>query len=126
MNGRVSTRAFASPGARTAALALGLGLLFGGTARAQCSLCRDAVASASSEVREAMNYAIIGLAAHNESFVFMGVGDRPRLFTVKDLQKGKQALGAELKPSADLYNSPETKLHLAGVLMERAWNTLST
>ncbi len=29
---------------------------------AQCSLCRDAVASSSVETREAMNYAIIGLA----------------------------------------------------------------
>jgi hypothetical protein len=31
-------------------------------AAAQCALCRDAVASSSSETREAMNYAIIGLA----------------------------------------------------------------
>lgn len=29
---------------------------------AQCALCRDAVASSSTETREAMNYAIIGLA----------------------------------------------------------------
>lgn len=29
---------------------------------AQCSLCRDALAASSSETREAMNYAIIGLA----------------------------------------------------------------
>ena len=29
---------------------------------AQCSMCRDAVAASSSETREAMNYAIIGLA----------------------------------------------------------------
>ena len=29
---------------------------------AQCSLCRDAVASSSAETREAMNHAIIGLA----------------------------------------------------------------
>ena len=31
-------------------------------ALAQCALCRDAVASSTSETREAMNYAIIGLA----------------------------------------------------------------
>jgi hypothetical protein len=31
-------------------------------ALAQCSLCRDAVAASSTETREAMNYAIIGLA----------------------------------------------------------------
>ena len=32
------------------------------TLLAQCALCRDAVAASSSETREAMNYAIIGLA----------------------------------------------------------------
>lgn len=31
-------------------------------ALAQCSLCRDAVAASSTETREAMNYAIVGLA----------------------------------------------------------------
>ena len=31
-------------------------------ALAQCSLCRDAVTASSAETREAMNYAIIGLA----------------------------------------------------------------
>ncbi len=31
-------------------------------AQAQCALCRDAVAAAAPHVREAMNYAIIGLA----------------------------------------------------------------
>jgi hypothetical protein len=43
----------------TAALLL---LLVPGLSLAQCSLCRDAVASSSAETREAMNYAIIGLA----------------------------------------------------------------
>lgn len=33
-----------------------------GAAIAQCALCRDAVAAASAETREAMNYAILGLA----------------------------------------------------------------
>jgi hypothetical protein len=37
-------------------------LLAPASAPAQCSLCRDAVADSSSETREAMNYAIIGLA----------------------------------------------------------------
>lgn len=32
------------------------------SAFAQCAMCRDAVASSSSETRTAMNYAIIGLA----------------------------------------------------------------
>jgi CO/xanthine dehydrogenase FAD-binding subunit len=28
-------------------------------------------------------------------------------------------------PNADLYNTSATKRHLAGVLLERAWNKLS-
>ena len=32
------------------------------SAFAQCAMCRDAVASSSSETRTAMNYAIVGLA----------------------------------------------------------------
>jgi hypothetical protein len=31
-------------------------------AQAQCAMCRDAVAASSTETREAMNFAIIGLA----------------------------------------------------------------
>jgi carbon-monoxide dehydrogenase medium subunit len=73
------------------------------------------------------DYAIIGLAAHNERFVFLGAGDRPVLFSFqKDLQKAKEALKTGLKPLSDLYNSSATKLHLAGVLLERAWNTSTT
>jgi carbon-monoxide dehydrogenase medium subunit len=73
------------------------------------------------------DYAIIGLAAHNERFVFLGAGDRPVLFSFdKNLEMAKAALKTGLKPSPDLYNSSATKLHLAGVLLERAWNTLST
>ena len=73
------------------------------------------------------DYAIIGLAAHNERFAYLGAGDRPVLFSFpKDLQKAKEALKTGLKPSADLYNSSATKLHLAGVLLERAWNTTTT
>jgi carbon-monoxide dehydrogenase medium subunit len=67
------------------------------------------------------DYAIVGLAAHNERFVFFGVGPVPYL-----LKGGKDDLKKELKPTADLYNSAATKLHLAGVLLERAWNSLST
>jgi carbon-monoxide dehydrogenase medium subunit len=69
------------------------------------------------------DYAIVGLAVHNDRFVFLGVGDGPRLFTIKDLEKGKQSLKSDLKPAGDLYNTSATKLHLAGVLLERAWNT---
>jgi carbon-monoxide dehydrogenase medium subunit len=70
------------------------------------------------------DYAIIGLAAHNERHAFLGAGDRPVLFSFgKDLEKARKTLGTNLKPSPDLYHSAASKLHLAGVLLERAWNT---
>ena len=70
------------------------------------------------------DYAIIGLAAYNERYAFLGAGDRPALFSFgKDLEKAKKTLQTRLKPSADLYHSSAAKLHLAGVLLERAWNT---
>ncbi len=41
------------------------------------------------------------------------------------LQGGsRDRLRKDLKPAGDLYNSAATKLHLAGVLLDRAWNTL--
>jgi carbon-monoxide dehydrogenase medium subunit len=72
------------------------------------------------------DYAIIGLAAHNSRFVFLGAGSTPVVIHGDSLAKAKAALSKSLNPSPDLYNSPATKLHLAGVLLERAWNTLST
>jgi aerobic carbon-monoxide dehydrogenase medium subunit len=73
------------------------------------------------------DYAIIGLAAHESRFAFFGAGPMPVLFKArKTLQESKAALAKELDPPADLYNSSATKLHLAGVLLERAWTTLST
>lgn len=73
------------------------------------------------------DYAIIGLAAHNERFAFLGAGDRPVLFSFRnDLAKAKAEVKAGLKPSPDLYHSSAAKLHLAGVLLERAWNTTTT
>jgi CO/xanthine dehydrogenase FAD-binding subunit len=42
----------------------------------------------------------------------------------KSLAEAKEALGEDLDPPADLYHSSSTKLHLARVLLERAWNTL--
>ena len=70
------------------------------------------------------DYAIIGLAAHNDRYAFLGVGDRPALFSFeKDLEKASKTLKTNLKPSSDLYHSTASKLHLAGVLLERAWNT---
>ena len=76
------------------------------------------------------DYAIIGLAAHNARLVFFAAGPTPVL--VKgislngSLADAKQVLKKELNPTTDLYNSLATKRHLAGVLLERAWNTLST
>jgi len=73
------------------------------------------------------DYAIVGLAAHNDRFVFLGAGDRPVSFAFKEnLEGARRALKAGLKPPADLYNNSATKLHLAGVLLERAWNTIRT
>ncbi len=73
------------------------------------------------------DYAIIGLARHNERYAFLGVGDRPVLYSFeKDLEEAKKTLKTNLKPSPDLYNSTAAKLHLAGVLLERAWNRPTT
>jgi len=72
------------------------------------------------------DYAIIGLAAHNSRFVFLGAGSTPILIQGDSIEKAKAALCRSLNPSADLYNSSATKLHLAGVLLERAWNTITT
>jgi carbon-monoxide dehydrogenase medium subunit len=72
------------------------------------------------------DYAIIGLAAHNSRFVFLGAGAKPILIQGDSMEKAKAALSKSLNPSADLYNSSATKLHLAGVLLERAWNTITT
>jgi carbon-monoxide dehydrogenase medium subunit len=76
------------------------------------------------------DYAIIGLAAHEARFVFFNAGPTPVLARnaskEKTIEKAKEALKKDLDPPADLYNTSATKLHLAGVLLERAWNTLST
>ena len=78
------------------------------------------------------DYAIIGLAAHwgaDKRFVYLGAGGTPvfaaRASGAKTLEQARNALKEDLDPPADLYNSSRTKLHLAGVLLERAWNTLS-
>jgi carbon-monoxide dehydrogenase medium subunit len=64
------------------------------------------------------DYAIVGLAAFKGKetrFAFLNVGPTPVMVTKVD----------ELNPTADLHNSAATKKHLARVLMERAWNSLS-
>ena len=78
------------------------------------------------------DYAIVGLAAvasgTQRRFAFLGAGDRPILAVhagkAQDIRAARAGLAKDLSPPADLYHSPETKLHLAGVLLERVWNTL--
>jgi aerobic carbon-monoxide dehydrogenase medium subunit len=79
------------------------------------------------------DYAIVGLAgvadASGKRIAFFGVESKPVLArnasAAKTLEEAIKGLKKDLSPAADLYNSPATKLHLAGVLLARAWNTLS-
>ena len=83
--------------------------------------------------RRSGDYAIVGLAgvvdASGRRIAFFGVESKPVLAktasAAKTLEEAMQGLKKDLSPAADLYNSPATKLHLAGVLLARAWNTLS-
>jgi aerobic carbon-monoxide dehydrogenase medium subunit len=79
------------------------------------------------------DYAMIGLAAYrgkSTRLVFLGAGGTPVLAKAASqastVEKAKADLDQDLSPPADLYNTSATKLHLAKVLLERAWNTLST
>ena len=71
------------------------------------------------------DYAIFGLAAvmkqRERRISLFGFADRPVLIQPKSLEEAKAALPT---PPADLYHSSVTKLHLAKVLLERAWNRL--
>jgi CO/xanthine dehydrogenase FAD-binding subunit len=49
----------------------------------------------------------------------------PQAAKAKSLEEAKASLAKDLHPTGDLYNTAATKLHLAGVLLSRAWNTLS-
>ena len=79
------------------------------------------------------DYAIIGLAGvadgPRKRIAFLGAGATPVLAAnasrETDLEKAQEALEKDLQPPADLYHSSATKLHLAKVLLARAWNTLS-
>ncbi len=85
-------------------------------------------------VRRRGDYAIVGLAAHRNGaglkLAFFGVGAVPVLAkhaaAAPDAEKAAAALDKDLDPPADLYHGAATKLHLAKVLLKRAWNTLST
>ena len=80
------------------------------------------------------DYAIVGLAgAANGSekrIAFLGAGATPVLAShasrEQSLEKAQAALEKDLQPPADIYHSSATKLHLAKVLLARAWTTLST
>ncbi len=73
------------------------------------------------------DYAIVGLAAHNRKIVFFGVDSVPFVINgFSEKEKAKNYLEKNLNPSSDLYHSSAAKRHLAGVLLERAWNRLST
>ena len=80
------------------------------------------------------DYAIIGLAGAarggTKRIAFLGAGATAVLAMnaarETNLEKAQKALEKDLQPPADLYHSPGTKLHLAKVLLARAWNTLST
>jgi carbon-monoxide dehydrogenase medium subunit len=79
------------------------------------------------------DYAIIGLAGvangAERRIAFCGAGGTPvlaeRASRAPSLEAALAALRQDLNPPADLYNSPATKLHLAGVLLTRAWNSLA-
>ena len=79
------------------------------------------------------DYAIIGLAAYkgkSTRFVFFAAGPTPMLAEqasrAGSVEEAKKLLERDLDPPADLYNTSATKMHLAKVLLERAWNKLST
>jgi len=92
------------------------------------------------------DYAIVGVAAaanlrggvfHDMRLVFLGMDNTPaRALDVEQWLEGKapdeqalaqarQLLNDVLQPSADLYNSAATKMHLAGVLMGRVLRQLA-
>ena len=79
------------------------------------------------------DYAIVGLAgvadASGRRIAFFSVDSKPVLARhasgAKSLEEAMKLLRQDLSPAADLYNTSATKLHLAGVLLSRAWNTLS-
>lgn len=87
------------------------------------------------------DYAIVGVAAsaqciqntlHDLRIVFLNIGNTPmralgaetllkgQALTDELLEKARISLSEDIQPSADLYTSPEVKMHLAGVLLDRA------
>jgi carbon-monoxide dehydrogenase medium subunit len=92
------------------------------------------------------DYAIVGVAAlatfsggaiSDLRLTFLGAGEKPVLtektsqvfvnkgFSETSLKEAQDLLGTELEPSADLYSSAATKLHLARVLTGRIMKQLA-
>lgn len=92
------------------------------------------------------DYAIVGVAAlatfsggaiSDLRLTFLGTGEKPTLatstsqvfvnkgFSETSLKEAQDLLGTELEPSADLYSSAATKLHLARVLTGRIMKQLA-
>lgn len=92
------------------------------------------------------DYAIVGVAASAEAhgeilddlrLVFFGLGNTPlralgaetelngKPINDATLQRAAVTLPEDMVPSADLYHSADTKLHLAGVLLKRAARELA-
>ncbi len=92
------------------------------------------------------DYAIVGVAAlatfsggafSAVRLTFLGTGEKPTLatstsqvfvnkgFSDASLKEAQDLLGTELEPSADLYSSAATKLHLARVLTGRIMKQLA-
>lgn len=71
------------------------------------------------------DYAIVGLAGvrtrNERRIAFLGIGAKPVLLKPKSLEEAKAGVPM---PAADLYHTSTTKLHLAKVLLERAWKRL--
>ena len=71
------------------------------------------------------DYAIVGLAGikteKERRLAFFGIGARPVVLRPSSLEDAKASLPM---PAADLYHTAATKLHLAKVLLERAWTRL--
>jgi aerobic carbon-monoxide dehydrogenase medium subunit len=71
------------------------------------------------------DYAIVGLAgiktAKERRLAFFGIGAKPVVLRPHSLEDAKASLPM---PAADLYHTAATKLHLAKVLLERAWTRL--
>lgn len=87
-------------------------------------------------VRRSGDYAMVGIvvaadvdgeALHDPRVVFFGVGDAPvtasgamKALEAGDIDQAEAALADDLDPPGDLSGGPETKRHLARVILRRA------